>query len=129
MHTFETIFTVTQDDLDHLNHVNNVRYVQWVQDIAAKHWEFGATQEVKDQYFWVLLKHTIEYKNPAFLGDPIKLRTFVEKSEGVTSIRIVEIYNNTTSKLLSKSETHWCLISKTNNRPARITKEIENLFI
>ncbi|WP_053977615.1 acyl-CoA thioesterase [Mangrovimonas xylaniphaga] len=128
MKTFETIITVTEDDLDQLNHVNNVRYVQWVQDVAAQHWDAGATQEIKDQYFWVLVKHTIEYKLPAFLGESIRLKTYIAKSEGVISTRIVEIYNHTTSKLLVTSEANWCLISKSTNRPCRITAEIENLF-
>ncbi|WMI67571.1 thioesterase family protein [Mangrovimonas sp. YM274] len=128
MKTFETIITVTEDDLDQLNHVNNVRYVQWVQDVASQHWDAGATQAIKDQYFWVLVKHTIEYKQPAFLGESIRLKTYIAKSEGVISTRIVEIYNNTTSKLLVTSKANWCLISKNTNRPCRITEEIEHLF-
>jgi len=128
MQTFEKNITVTADDLDQLNHVNNVRYVQWVQDIAAEHWNSKVTKHISDSYFWVLLKHTIEYKGEALLNDVLTVKTFVEKSEGVTSIRHVEIINKNTNKLLTASQTTWCLISKETKRPTRVTPEIINLF-
>ena len=78
-------------------------------------------------FFWVLLNHHIEYKSPAVLNDVIKLKTYVIKAEGVTSTRIVEMFNKN-NKLLVKSETHWCLISSKTLRPTRINSEIANLF-
>lgn len=128
MQTFEKHLIVTQDDLDQLNHVNNVRYVQWVQDIASEHWASRVTKNISDTYFWVLLKHTIDYKGEAILGDVIKLKTYIKKAEGVTSIRKVEMYDKNTDKLLVTSETVWCLISNKTKKPARITPEIANLF-
>lgn len=128
MQTFEIHIIVTQDDLDKLDHVNNVRYVQWVQDIAEQHWNAKATEKILSEYGWVLLKHTISYKNPAFLGDVLKLKTYIKESGGVTCIRMVEIYDKNTDKLLTSSETSWCLISQKNMRPARITEDIRTLF-
>ena len=128
MQRFEILKTVTKGDLDELNHVNNIRYVSWVNDIAQLHWKNNATKRIRNNYYWVLLSHFIEYKSPAFLNDTIKLETYVIKSEGVTSSRIVEMYNNQTLKLLAKSETKWCLMAVNTNRPTRITKEIINLF-
>ena len=120
--------TVTKTDLDQLNHVNNVRYVQWVQDIAEAHWLKNASQQILESYYWVLVKHTINYKGQAFLGDTILIKTFVESSEGVSSIRKVEMYNQNSGKLIITSETKWCLIDKKSNRPTRITSEIAELF-
>lgn len=128
MQTHEKLITVSLDDLDQLHHVNNVRYVQWVQDIAEEHWQAKVTPEITDTYFWVLLKHCIEYKSQAVLGDVILLKTYVIKSEGVTSLRKVEMYDKASGKLLVTSETTWCLISKNNLKPARITPEISELF-
>jgi len=128
MEIFEKLITVTQDDLDELNHVNNVRYVQWTQDIAKEHWMQYASEEIRNDFFWVLLSHHIEYKNPAILNDIVKLKTYVIKAEGVTSTRVVEMYHNKTNKLLVKSETHWCLISSKTLRPTRINSVIADLF-
>ena len=128
MKTFEIHIIVTQDDLDNLNHVNNVRYVQWVQDVAEQHWNEKATKTILSEYFWVLLKHQIEYKNPAVLGDVIILKTYITESGGATCVRKVDIYNKNTDKLLASSETTWCLVSQKNMRPSRITDEIKTLF-
>ena len=128
MQVFEQLITVTQDDLDDLNHVNNVRYVQWVQDIAKAHWMQNASKDILDFYFWVVVSHHIEYKGSALLGDLIQLKTFVTKSEGVTSTRLVEMYHKTSGKLLVKAETVWCLMDMKSKRPARIPKEIAILF-
>ncbi|MCB0447756.1 MAG: acyl-CoA thioesterase [Gelidibacter sp.] len=128
MQTFEKYIIVAQQDIDNLNHVNNVRYVQWIQDIAAEHWNAKVSKHIDDTYFWVLLKHTIEYKSEAILGDVLKLVTYVTKADGVTSIRNVDIYNKHTNKLLVTSEATWCLISKETKRPTRITQEIAELF-
>ena len=128
MQSFEKFITVTWDDLDTLNHVNNVRYVQWVNDVAIAHWNQKATKEMLKKYAWALIKHNIEYKSAAVLNDVVKLKTYVTKAEGVTSTRIVEMYNNKTQNLLVRSETTWCLLNSVNLRPARITTEIINLF-
>ncbi len=128
MHTYEKLITVALDDLDELNHVNNVRYVQWINDIAKEHWYQNASQEMLNDFIWVVIKHCIQYKGAAFLNDVLKLRTYVSFSEGVTSMRIVEIYNISTDKLLVKSEINFCLINKRNNRPTRIPDNILNLF-
>ena len=128
METFEKLITVIKDDLDELKHVNNVRYVKWVNDIAKEHWLQNASKDICEKYFWILLKHNIEYKNSALLNDIVKLKTYVIKAEGVTSTRIVEMYQDKTQKLLAKSETSWCLMSYKTKRPTRINSEIANLF-
>lgn len=128
MQIFETQITVTNDDIDELNHVNNVRYVQWVNNVAKLHWRQNATKEITDNYYWVVISHQIDYKSSAFLNDMIHVKTYVTKSEGVTSTRIVEMFNAKTNKLLVKSETNWCLVSAKTNRPTRITTEIVELF-
>jgi acyl-CoA thioester hydrolase len=128
LQTYETLLTVTEDDLDDLNHVNNVRYVQWVQEVAKQHWLSKAPKEITDAYFWIMLSHFIEYKRPALINEVIKLKTYVIKSEGVTSIRVVEIINNKTSKLLAKSETTWCFMGSKTLKPARIPVEISKIF-
>ncbi len=128
MKTLEQEISVSKNDLDDLNHVNNVIYIQWVQEIAKNHWKSLVSDEIKDNYYWILLEHQIKYLNPAFLNDKIRLKTYIEKNEGVKSVRIVEIYNKDTNKLLVSSKTMWCLISAKTNKPCRITDEIREAF-
>ena len=128
MKSLEQEITVSLDDLDELNHVNNVVYIDWVQDIAKNHWNSLVSNEIKKNYYWVLLEHQIKYLSPAFLNDRIRLKTYIEKTEGVKSNRIVEIYNLNSNKLLVISITTWCLVNAKTNKPNRITAEIRQAF-
>jgi len=128
MQTYEKHIVVKQKDIDERSHVNNIRYVEWVQEIAQEHWESKINDEIRNRYYWIMLSHFINYKAEALLGDVLRLKTFVTKSEGLKSIRQVEIYNKNTNKLLTTSETIWCLMAHENNKPTRITAEITGLF-
>ncbi|WP_047546846.1 acyl-CoA thioesterase [Psychroserpens sp. Hel_I_66] len=128
MQTHENFIVVAQDVIDERGHVNNVRYVEWVQDIAQSHWEMKTNPKTRDEFYWILVSHHIQYKAEALLGDVLRLKTYVKKSEGVRSTRIVEVYNKNTDKLLTTSETIWCFMSHENNKPARIPEDIIQLF-
>ena len=128
MQTFEKLITVTESDLDDLNHVNNVRYIKWANKIAKEHWLQNASEEISKNYFWVMVSNFIEYKSSALLNDVVKLKTYIEKTEGVLSTRIVEMTNAKTGKLFAKSETKWCFINNETKRLTRITPEIAKIF-
>ena len=128
MKYLEKEIIVSKNDLDDLNHVNNVVYIHWVQEIAKTHWKSLVSNEIIKNYFWVLLEHEIKYLNPAFLNDKIRLKTYIEKTDGVKSSRIVEIYNKDTNKLLVTSKTIWCLINVKTGKPNRITEDIKKAF-
>lgn len=128
MQSYEEHKVVSQEDLDELEHVNNIRYVEWVNQIAEAHWHSKSTESQRSKNFWVLISHHIEYKGEAKLGDVLKLVTYVKTSEGVKSNRIVEIYNKTTDKIITVSETIWCFMSSDNKRPCRIPQEFIKRF-
>lgn len=119
---------VKKEDLDDLDHVNNVRYLQWVQDIAKEHWQTEATSEMLAKYIWMVRSNYIEYKDQAFLGETLALKTFIKEARGAISIRVVEIYHQNTKKLILRSTAEWCLINKETKRVIRLTKELTNLF-
>lgn len=123
----KTIF-VQADDLDELKHVNNVRYVQWIQDISREHWLAKAPESMRLRVIWVVMHHDITYKNSAQLGDRIEVRTYIEKSRGATSVRVVEMHDAASGSLLVRSSTEWCLLNKNSLKPMRISQEIKQLF-
>jgi len=128
MKVLEKEILVSKNDLDDLNHVNNVVYIQWIQKIAKEHWEKLASNEILDNYYWVLLEHQIKYLYPALLDDKIRIKTYIDSTEEIKSSRIVEIYNNDTNRLLVNSRTIWCLINSKTNKPVRIPGEIRQVF-
>ena len=128
MRILEKYIRVKADDLDDLMHVNNIRYLEWVQDIAKDHWFQNAPEDIQKAVYWVVLSHRIDYKSAAVLDDVIKLKTYVKSSEGVRSVRIVEMHNTVNDKPIVLAETVWCLINKSTGRPMKIDDSIRNLF-
>lgn len=120
---------VGPQDIDELNHVNNVVYLRWVQDAAAAHWNALAPAELKDKYAWVVLRHEIDYKKPAVLGDTVMAETWVSSCEGVRSVRHVKMTNLKTGELLAGAKTTWCLLDATTKRPKRIENDITSIFL
>jgi len=125
---YEQNITVKSSDLDNLKHVNNVQYVQWVQDIAKEHWEKRASKEILDTYFWVVIRHEIDYKQQAFLGDELLIQTFVGEHTHVTSVRLVNIVNKKTNKVLVKAKSTWCLMDYKTKKPVKISEEMLRVF-
>ncbi|MBT8230755.1 MAG: acyl-CoA thioesterase [Bacteroidia bacterium] len=123
---YEKTIQVKAEHLDALQHVNNVVFLQWVQDIAGEHWLSKSNDAFNQKFYWVVLDHHIEYKGQAFLSDSIIVKTYVERNEGVRSLRVVEFFNN--DKCIVKAKTNWCLIDKARQRPTRVPKEVDEMF-
>ena len=125
---FSIVITIQPSDIDDLEHVNNVVYLRWVQDAAAAHWDRIASDEMKKKYSWVVLRHEIDYRNPAVLGDELIARTWVSSCEGVRSVRKVNLYQSGNGKLVAEASTTWCLLDSQTKRPRRIEQDIVSIF-
>lgn len=126
---FHYPIVVGSQDIDELNHVNNVVYLRWVQDAATAHWNTIASAELKDKYAWVVLRHEIDYKKPAILGDTVVAETWVSSCEGVRSVRHARITNLKTGELLAEAKTTWCLLDSVTKRPKRMEKDVTSIFL
>ena len=126
MQSYSKTMTVLQEHLDHLDHVNNVVYLQWVQDIAKEHWFSETSEDINTAYFWVVVRHELDYKKQAFLGDEITATTFVEGFKGAISTRCVEFKKDET--LIVQTRSQWCLIGS-DHKPKRVPKEFFELFL
>lgn len=125
--SYEHTFRVEAKHLDALNHVNNVVYLQWVNDISEKHWELLSNKDLNSKYFWVCLRHEIDYLNQAIIGDEIRVFTWVGESVGVKSIRNVIIYKG--DLILTNIKSTWCLIDSKTLRPTRIKEDILEVLV
>ena len=125
---FEMIVPVLASDIDEQNHVNNTVYLRWVQDVATAHWRAVASLQTQETIGWVVLRHEIDYKAPAILGDEIVLRTWVGKATRLTFERFTEIRRNRQGALLSKARTLWCPINMQTSRPVRVSDEVRAQF-
>ena len=125
---YEKTLTVEKSHLDNQQHVNNVQFVQWVQDVAEEHWESRATEEQKKDFFWIVVKHEIDYKKQAFLNDQLSMQTYVDETTHVTSQRHVIIKNVENGQVIVEAKTLWCLMHAGTKKPAKISAEMISLF-
>ena len=121
---FEMTTSVLPEDIDGQNHVNNTVYLRWVQEVATAHWQAVASGEAQEGIGWVVLRHEIDYKAPACLGDDVVLRTWVGKATRLTFERFTEIRRRTGGQLLSTARTLWCPINAQTGRPVRVPAEV-----
>jgi acyl-CoA thioester hydrolase len=125
---FEYRLSVTKADIDELGHTNNVVYLRWVQEAAAAHWNHIAGSELNQRYVWVVVRHEIDYLQPAFLNDAIIAYTWVGEHTGAKSERYVDICNAATGKKLAAAKTTWCLLDAVTLRPRRIEEDIRSVL-
>ena len=125
---YKLVVPVVSDDIDEQNHVNNTVYLRWVQEIAVAHWRTLASPEEQDRVSWVVLRHEIDYKAPASLGDNVELTTWVGEASRLTFERFTEIRRQTDGQLLSKARTLWCPVDPRTGRPVRVSKEVRAQF-
>jgi acyl-CoA thioester hydrolase len=125
---FEMVVSVVAADIDQQNHVNNTVYVRWVQDVATAHWRAIAGAKAQEIIGWVVLRHEIDYKAAAALGDEIVLRTWVGKATRLTFERFTEIRRESDRQLLSQARTLWCPINARTGRPMRVPAEVRAQF-
>ncbi len=126
---FELTLTAGPEHIDELGHVNNAVWVQWIQQVAVAHWEAVAPQAHKDAYFWVVVRHEIDYLRAAHEGDRITARTWVGNApHGARFDRLVE-FTGEDGKVCVRSKTDWAIIDKASGRPIRVPAEVVAPFV
>jgi len=127
--TFELSFTARAEHIDELGHVNNAVWVQWIQEIAVAHWRAVARQEHDSAYFWVVVRHQIDYLRAAREGDVVTARTWVgEAPQGARFDRFVE-FTGPDGKACVRARTVWAIIDRSSGRPIRVPAEVVAPFL
>jgi acyl-CoA thioester hydrolase len=125
---FELPISVLASDIDQLGHVNNVTYIRWVQEVATAHWQAAAPVEDQAKLAWVVVRHEIDYKRPAFLQDQIIARTWVGAATRHRFERHTELVRAADRKLLARARTIWCPIDRQTGKMTDVSPEVRARF-
>jgi acyl-CoA thioester hydrolase len=126
---YSKTITIPSSAIDENGHVNNVVYVQWMQDLAVEHYaSIGGIEAQGPDSTWVVRKHSVEYFLPAFAGEEIEARTWVENLRKVRSLRMYEFVRKSDGKVLVKGETDWVFMDVKTGRVKAIPAEVEKIF-
>ena len=119
---------VQADDIDDLGHASNIVYLRWVQDVAAAHWRAIAPADAQAGVAWVVLRHEIDYRAAALLGDELEIRTRIGTASGMSFERLTAIHRAGEAQPIAEARTLWCPIDMATGRPRRVTAALRNLF-
>jgi acyl-CoA thioester hydrolase len=126
---FKMAFIAGPEHIDELGHVNNAVWVQWIQQIAVAHWDSIADPAHKGAYFWVVVRHEIDYLRAAHEGNEISARTWVgDAPQGARFDRFVE-FTGADRKTCVRCKTQWAIIDKGSGRPIRVPPEVVAPFL
>jgi acyl-CoA thioester hydrolase len=126
---FELTFTALPEHIDELGHVNNAVWVQWIQEIAVAHWRCVAAPEHDAAYFWVVVRHEIDYLRAAHEGDTVTGKTWVgDAPQGARFDRSVE-FTGADGRTCVRARTQWAIIDKAAGRPIRVPAEVIAPFV
>ena len=123
-HQFTRTFTAQLDHIDELGHVNNAVWVQWIQNMATAHWDAAALPEYHAAFFWVVIRHEIDYRGNIAAGQSAIGMTWIpEPPTGAKSVRIVE-FRDEAGKLLVSARTTWAMLDRKTGRLARVRPDV-----
>ena len=126
--TFIRTFVALPEHIDELGHVNNTVWVQWIQDMATAHWDAVARPEDRAAFFWVVVRHEIDYRGNVSEGDTVTATTWIEgPALGAKSLRRVEFADSAGKRLVSAATT-WTMLDRATGRLARVRPEVLAAF-
>jgi acyl-CoA thioester hydrolase len=126
---FAIRFEACPAHIDELGHVNNAVWVQWIQEVAVAHWNSLADAADQEAYYWVVVRHEIDYLRPAHLGDLVTARTWVaDAPRGARFDRFVE-FTGPDGKICVRSRTQWAIIDRALGRPIRVPAKVIAPFV
>jgi acyl-CoA thioester hydrolase len=124
MPSFELALQVAPEDIDGLGHVNNVVYLGWMQEAARAHWAAAADPAIRSSVAWVVVRHEIDYKAPAFVGEALVARTWVGHATAATWERFYEIRRLADDRILAKGRSVYVALDPATGRPRRIDEAL-----
>jgi acyl-CoA thioester hydrolase len=126
---FEMTFTAAPEHIDELGHVNNAVWVQWMEEVAVTHWRTVASPEHDAAYFWVVVRHEIDYLRALLEGERITARTWAgDEPKGAKFDRHIEFVGED-GKVRVRSRTDWAIIDKASGRPIRVPTAVVAPFV
>jgi len=116
--------TAGPQHIDELGHVNNTAWVGWVQDLATAHWDAAARIEDRARYFWVVVRHEIDYRGNIGPGESVTGETWIDgPAQGAKSVRRVD-FRDASGKVIVSARTDWAMLDRETQRLVRVRSEV-----
>ncbi len=125
--TFRIEVTVSAADIDELGHANNVNYLRWMLEAATTHWDVARRESDPAAVAgigWVVMRHELDYFQPAFVGETLGVFTWVPTCTALTCDRYYEINRLSDGALLARGASSYCVVDAGTGKPRRMSDEL-----
>ena len=121
---FTRAFTAAPEHIDELGHVNNAVWVQWIQDLATAHWDAAARPDDHARFFWVVVRHEIDYRGNIAAGETVSGETWIDgEPKGAKSDRRVD-FRDDKGKVIVSARTTWAMLDRESQRLVRVRPDV-----
>ena len=118
------VFTAAPEHIDELGHVNNAVWVQWMEQVAVTHWRNVAEPGHQDDYFWVVVRHEIDYLSSGYQDDELVLGTWlVDWDRRLRMTRQFQLQRPADGVTLLRARTTFVCIELSSGKPRRMPPE------
>ena len=127
MLTSATIIEVADADIDRLGHANNSVYLRWIEQGVHGQWLANATPAECAAIEWIAVRHEIDYRRPALLGDRLSVEVRVESVRRARAWYRTVITRDT--EVIAEALSCWCAIDPQTHRLTVIPDETAARFL
>ncbi|HEX6209198.1 MAG TPA: thioesterase family protein [Methylomirabilota bacterium] len=120
-------FRVRTYEVDENGHVNNAVYLQWAENLTAEHVEahgFGRRWSIDRGGAWLVRRHEITYRRPAFRGEEVIGTVRVLSLDRVRGVRRTSFRRASDGVVLAEVRSEWVWVRLSDGRPSRVPQEL-----
>lgn len=112
---------------DDFGHTNNIAYLQWLEKVAWAHSAYlGLDIEAYKRLSCgcVVRKHELNYSLPTYVGDELRLETWISANDGkLSTVRDYQIVRVGDNKTVFTGRTYFVTVDMTTGKPKRMPPE------
>lgn len=128
---FTIDLVVAADHIDAYGHVNNLAYLKWCEDVAWAHTDAVGLAMADYQRLdraMALRKTFIEYKQPAFAGERIRVANWIVDIGRLTATRRYQICRLDDGATLARARCDFVCIELGSGKPRRLPPEFRERY-
>jgi len=130
--TFERDFRVRYYECDAFGHLNNANYLRYMQETAfdaSASLGYDLKRYQAMNRLWWVRENEVEYLQPVYYSDVLRVKTWVADAQRATSLRVYEVTNLSTGVLVARGSTIWVYLDTKTGRPASIPDEVMLAYV
>lgn len=105
-----------------MGHVNNSVYLRWIEMAVHDDWQRRATPSEFASFLWVAVRHEIDYRRPAFLGDTLQISVRLDEVRRARAWYETTISRN--DEMLVEGRSCWCCLDAESRRLTVIPRDV-----